>query len=159
MTAPRATVTGLRELQAELKAAGGKLPRELTKGHKEAGQVILEPAQEAMASSPVPKADEAAAGMRVRAQQRSIAIALLGANPFVRAHEFGTLVHHVFGRPVLARTMRRPVFLPWLGNDEGAGYALYPTIREKLPSAEFAAAYYAALDRVYARAFPEGSIR
>lgn len=159
MTAPRVTVTGLRELQAELRRAGAALPRELTKGHREAGQVILDPAQEAMAAQPVPKAEEAAAGLRIRAQQKSIAIALLGANPFVRANEFGTLVHHVFGRPVLARTMRRPVFRPWLGNDEGAGYALYPTIREKLPSAEFAAAYYAALDRVYSRAFPEGTIR
>lgn len=159
MTVPRATVTGLRELQTELKRAGGGLARELTKGHKEAAQVILEPAQEAMSGLPIPKADEAATGLRVRAQQKSIGIALLGANPFVRAAEFGTLVHHIFGHRVNARTMRRPVFLPWKGSGGDGGYALYPTLREKVPSPEFASAYYAALDRVYSRAFPEGTIK
>lgn len=154
----KVSISGLRELQTALKQVDNKLGRELTKAHKDAGQVILEPAKEAMSSSPVPKAAAAAEGLRIRAQQRSIGIALLGANPFVRAHEFGAEVHQVFGRPVLARNMRRRVFLPWLGNDEDAGYALYPTIRQKLPTAEFAEAYYNAMDRVYRTAFPEGRI-
>lgn len=150
----RMTVSGLRELQAELKKVDVKLPRELTKAHRDAAQMILDPAEREMASQPIPRADQAAAGLRVRAAQRSIAIALLASNPIVRAGEFGTNVHTVFGRRVLAASMKRRVFRPWLGSGDEAGYALYPTIRRVVPTPQFQDAYLEALDRVYAAAFP-----
>lgn len=152
------TVQGLRELQAELRTADKKLPRELTKAHRDAAQLILEPAKDEMADQPVPKADEAAEGLRIRAAQRSIAIALLATNPTIRATEFGTVVHSVFGRQVLASSMKRRVFRPWRGNDDDAGYALFPTIRRVVPSAQFQDAYVQAIDQVYAKAFPKGRL-
>jgi hypothetical protein len=148
------TVSGLRELQRELRAVDRKLPRELTKAHRDAAQIVLDPAQRGMASQPIPHADEAAAGLKIRAAQRSISIALLASNPVVRAAEFGTIVHSVFGRKVLAASMKRRVFRPWRGNDDDAGYALYPTIRRVVPTPQFQDAYLEALDRVYAAAFP-----
>lgn len=148
------SVSGLRELQAELRKVDSKLPGELTKAHRSAAQMILDPAQSLMASQPVPQAASAAEGLRIRAAQRSISIALLGSNPTVRATEFGTVTHTVFGREVLASSMKRRVFRPWRGNDENAGYALWPTIRRVIPTPQFQDAYLEALDRVYAAAFP-----
>lgn len=153
------SVSGLRELQSELRAVDRKLPGELTKAHRQAAQMILGPAKAEMAAQPVPKAAQAAEGLRIRAAQRSIGIALLASNPTVRATEFGTITHTVFGREVLAVSMKRRVFRPWRGNDEDAGYALWPTIRRVIPTPQFLDAYYDALDRVYAQAFPNGSFR
>ena len=148
-------VEGLRELQAELKASDPKLARELTKAHRQVAMTVLVMAREELASQPVPKADEAAAGMVVAAGQRSASIVHKGDNPFVRAVEFGTSWHKVFGRWVEASKMKRRVYRPWAGNGDEAGYALYPVLRQFLPSAKFEDIYHDAIDQAYARAFPE----
>lgn len=155
---PTITVTGLRELQTALRQVDKTLPRELAAAHRHVAELILTPAQQRMSSLPVPKAAAAAAGLRARGGQRSAAIAMLGSNRWVRAVEFGTITHHVFGRERLATSMRRRVFAPWAGNQADAGYALFPTIRDVLPTPTFAQAYLDALDRVYVRAYPKGHL-
>lgn len=152
----RVEVSGLKELQAALKAVGPKMPRELTKAHKKVAAAFVLEGREEMSSLPTPKADEAARGIRARAAQRSASVAMMGDNPFIRAVEFGTLVHHVFGNPVLATSMKRPVFRPWLGSGQDAGYALFPALRAFLANPDFEQAYLDALDDVYKTAFPEG---
>jgi hypothetical protein len=154
MTA-RVEVSGLRELQSELKAANPKLARELTKAHKQVAMNVLAKAQDEMRSQPVGKAAEAAEGLSVSAGQKWAGVKLEGGNPFVRAVEFGASFHRVFGRWVRASSMRRRVYQPWKGNSEDAGYALYPTLRRVLPSPEFAEEYGEAIRKVYAKAFPE----
>ena len=63
-------VTGLKEFQRALRAADPLLVKELTKAHKKIARTILEMARPALASQPVPKADEAAVGITARAGQR-----------------------------------------------------------------------------------------
>lgn len=154
----RVEVVGLKELQAALKAVGPKMPRELTKAHKKVAAAVTVEGQQEMRGLPTPKSDEAAQGIRARATQRGAAVAMLGDNPFVRAAEFGTLIHHVFGNPVLATSMKRPVFRPWLGDGIEAGYALFPALRSFLASSRFEDTYFDALDEVYRVAFPEGRL-
>lgn len=152
----RVEVSGLKELQAELRKIDSKLPRELTKAHRKVALAVVDEGQEEMSGLPTPKSDEAARGIKARASQKGAAVAMLGSNPFVRAAEFGTLVHHVFGNPVLASRMKRPVFRPWLGSGQDAGYALFPALRSFLASPRLEQTYFDALDDVFRAAFPEG---
>lgn len=150
----RVEVSGLAELRSALKAIDSKLPRELTKAHRKVALAVVDDAQEEMAGLSTPKADEAAQGIRPRASQKGAAVALLGANPFIRSTEFGTLMHHVFGREMPVAMMKRPVF----GSPTTEGYAFYPTLRTFLASPRFEDTYYDALDQVYAAAFPKGHL-
>lgn len=134
------------------------MPRELTKAHRKVALAVVDEGKEEMSGLPTPKSDEAAHGIVARGSQKGAAVAMLGSNPFVRAAEFGTLIHHVFGNPVLASSMRRPVFRPWLGSGQDAGYALFPALRAFLASPKFEQTYYDALDDVYRVAFPEGDL-
>ena len=148
-------VKGLAELQAELKKVDAKLPRELTKAHKRVAMTVMAEAQSTMSALNVPKADEAATGMKPAGGQKWAGIKLAAENPYVRAVEFGTSWHRVFGRWVEASKMKRRVYQPWGGNGEDAGYALYPTLRQFLRTPRFEETYHGALDDVYAKAFPE----
>jgi hypothetical protein len=155
---PEVRVEGLKELQAALRRADPKLPRELTKAHKEVSRTVVEEARKEMGSQPVPKAAEAAAGLVPRAGQKWAGVALAGDNPYVRAVEFGALTHVVYGRRVLASQMKRRVYRPWKGNQEDAGYALYPTIRRLVESEKFFDPYLDALNQTYREAFPSGNL-
>ncbi len=69
----------------------------------------------------------------------------------------------MFGRPVLARTMRRRVFAPWTGNQwlpgegpsRGVGTAVNPTIREEVESGRVPGMFLDAVEEAFSEAFPK----
>lgn len=151
----QAHVEGLEELRAQLRSIDPKLTREITKAHAKVGKLVEAEARQEMSGLPIGKAEEAAQGIRARANQTSVSLALLGANLFVRGAEFGAIIHKVFGRSVLAASMRRRVYQPWAGNADDAGYALFPTLRTFTASPRFEDVYLDAITDAAAKAFPD----
>jgi len=132
-------VLGLREFQAELKALEGNWPRELTRAAKEAASLVLGAAQSAAAGQGG-VAGHAAKSLRVTGGQRSASIWLGGDDhPEALGAEFGSIRFHQFK--------------PYRGNAAGAGYFLYPSLRQQQPAV--LDVYSAALERLFARAFPD----
>lgn len=66
---------------------------------------------------------------------------MLGSNPFIRAVEFGTHVHNVFGHRFPASKMERRVFRV----HRNEGYAVRPTIDAARQKGFFENAYLDAL--------------
>ena len=136
----RVRIVGLNEVRRELRRVSPAMAKKLQVAHKAISTDIAEKSRSRMAGLPGPRSSKAAQGIRPRGGQKSAQIALLGSNEFVRAFEFGTRKHMVFGRPVAASSMRRRVFPPWQGNQwnagegpaRGVGYAVQPTIRENV---------------------------
>lgn len=148
-------VQGLDELRRELrKLDDAGLTNELKQTNFDAAKAVIAPAQararglgrmQARAAATLTPS-KAAAGARVN---------FGGAKaPFAGGAEFGA------GQNVPRRPPGRTgtvlgwnQFEPWRGNDAGAGYFLYPTIRELTP--ELVEMYGDAIERITARAFPD----
>jgi hypothetical protein len=117
----------LRRLAAKVGRAQPEIKREIAKENRSEGKRVRDAARRRMAGLPYPKASTASTGIDHRAYPDKIELRLRASNPFVRALEFGTIVHYVYGRPVLASSMRRRVFAPHSGD----GYALRPTVESE----------------------------
>lgn len=136
-------VEGLADFQKELKRLDQKLPRELQKANKRAAELVADAAR-TRATGLGSVAAKAAPSIKAAAEQRRSKVSIGGARyPFALGAEFGGQ-----GRPT---TMQ---FAPWSGSDTGAGYFLYPAIRETRD--EFMDAYDDAIEQLTREAFPTG---
>lgn len=128
-------VTGLKEMASALRRIDPALAKQLSRAHKEISTDISERARSNV-SGITDAGGRGAAGIRPRATTTKASIALLGSNPFVRAAVFGAKTHHVFGRPMPAVEMARPVWQPWIGKDwdvETDLYGVSPALVEMMP--------------------------
>lgn len=136
-----AKVYGLRELRAELKKLDNatNLQDELKEANYKAADFIV---QHAKATAGGVSRQAAAAAESLRASRTaSRAQVLIGsaAVPFALGAEFGS--------------QRYKQFPAWRGNSIGAGYFLWPTIRERMD--EVVEYYGDELDKITRKAFPD----
>lgn len=122
----QADPSDLKRLLRNLKRTAPEISREIARENRMVGERIQDEARQRMAGlAPGGHvASVGASGIVHRAFPDQIQLKLASSNPFVRALEFGTKVHFVFGRPMLASAMRRRVFAP----HHPDGYALRPTV-------------------------------
>ncbi len=134
-------VEGLRDLRAELRRADALWPRELGRANKEIVEELI-----------VPGAKERMARVRPRAGH-AVIDSIRGSAASTRAQVLagGARVPHYFGKEF--GSIRYKQFPPWRGNKGEAGYAIWPTIREKRE--EFIGRYLQMLRRLTDRAFPD----
>lgn len=141
MAGPEVRVEGLRELQREMRAVERALPRELRAASKEAADVVAEGTRRAFAGLGG-SAPKVVPTVKALAQQRGASVKIGGSSSVggkvALGNEFGSV--------------RYKQFPSWRGSGQGAGYALFPTIRQRRD--EVLETYGRALDRVTKRAFP-----
>lgn len=134
-------VEGLAQFQAALRNADRALSRELGQVNKRAAELVATGAR-SKASGLGGVAAHAAPSIKAAAEQRRSKITIGGPqHPEALGAEFG-------GK-------RRPTtqqFEPWRGSGAGAGYFLYPTIRDTAD--EWIRLYERALDQLFHDAFP-----
>lgn len=123
----RIHVTGIRDLQAALRAVDRDLAKELRLGLNEAAQIVLEAARPKV---PV-RTGAAAASMKLRSTQRAAGLAVGGSKaPYFGWLDFG-------GKVGRAHSVKRPYI--------AGGRYVYPTLHDKRPEVE------AKIDEVMAR--------
>lgn len=131
-------VDGLRELNAALRAIGPDAQKELREASKEVAEMVADDAR-AAAYTIGGVAAHVAPSLRAVAGVKSAGVAGGGARyPMFGGAEFGSYKHKQFK--------------PWRGNDSGAGYFLYPSIRAD--SDRITTTYTDAIDGILARRFP-----
>lgn len=136
-----AKVYGLRELRAELKKLdnAADLQDELKDANFKAADFVVEHAKR-KAGTVSRQAAAAAESLRAsRAAARAQVLIGSAAVPFALGAEFGS---HVYKQ-----------FPTWRGNSIGAGYFLWPTIRERMD--EVVEYYGEELDKITRKAFPD----
>lgn len=144
---PAVEIRGLKEFRAELKAAEGKLERELTKANKKAAEVAAERGR-AKVSGLLPVQRKVSSLIRA---------AGLGTKSVVRSGGAG--FPGVLTMGALLGAKRYKQFPAWVGNDWDVGvagtgpYGVNDAIAESLP--EFIETYDAMLVELTARAFPD----
>lgn len=131
-------LTGLSELRKELKKLDGEWTSELKTANFSVAADIVVPTAKSKASST--RAGSAVVSSIRAAKAAKAAIVSLGGSrvPWAAGFEFGSLKYHQFPT--------------WRGNGDGAGYFLWPTIREKKP--EIIDRYLELLEKITSRAFP-----
>lgn len=146
-------VQGLDELRRELrKLDDAGLTTELKDVNYDVAKSVIGPAQSAAAA--IGRMEAAAAATLTAARAAKGARVNFGGAraPFASGAEFGagrdTQRTRASGTYVGFRQ-----FSPWRGNDGGAGYFLYPTIRDLTPA--IVEMYGDALEKITARAFPD----
>lgn len=131
-------VDGLRELNKALKGMGPEAQRELKEASKEVAGFVASEAQ-ARAHSVGGVVAHIAPSIRAVGGVNGAGVAFGGASyPMAGGAEFGSL--------------RYKQFKPWRGNDSGAGYAIYPTIRDN--AERIADQFTDKVDRIIERRFP-----
>lgn len=142
-------INGLKDLQRELRAVNDKLPKELGNVNHEVAQYVISRSK-GRASTPL---ENRAADTLSAARNQRVSMVRLGGsrNPEALGAEFGA------GHNVLRNTSRGSMqgwnqFRPWRGSGGGAGYFLFPTIREDTP--QIIEMYLDLIDRLTQRAFP-----
>jgi hypothetical protein len=141
-------IRGLAELQRDLRRASDKLPGELADANQEVARyVVVRATMRARRLGPMEA--RAATTLAAARMQRVGAVRFGGAKvPFAMGAEFGA------AQNVLRNTARGGVrgwnqFRPWRGSSSGAGYFLYPTIRED--RRQIVDLYEKVLDRLFTR--------
>ena len=134
-------VKGLREFQREIRRISPELAKELRVVNKTVAQTVVDGAVgRAQALGGVQA--KAGGSLKARAQAQAAQVVLGGPKyPYAMGAEFGSI--------------RYRQFPSWRGSSASAGYFLYPTIREN--SAKIIESYGEAIDRIAAKAFPEGA--
>lgn len=137
-------VDGLKELARDLRAIDKRLGRELTKTNKVLGQKIKADAAGRIRGLPPGGhvSSSGASSLKLKTSATQASIIEPASNPFIRALEFGTRSHPVFGRRVSAGSMRRRVFRPH--NPEG--YGVRPVVKEWVSSGRADKEYAEALE-------------
>ena len=156
-------VDGLREFARDLRKVDRELAKQVSKAHRALAKEVAADAR-SKARSVYGRHVSQAKGISGRGTARTAKIALnTGRTPRLLAAEFGTKKHRVFGRSVLAQSMKRRVFPPWSGNQwqqgegppAGVGYAVHPTVRAWVQSGLLAGRYGDYLIDGFAPAFPD----
>jgi hypothetical protein len=151
-------IKGLDELRRELRRVSPQMAKQLQIGHKSISADVANQSKANIGQSGA-RAGKAIGqrGITPRAGQKYARIALLGSNPTIRAVEFGTRRHWLFGRVISADSMRRRVFPAYRGFqgefDPSKGTFVMPTISRMLP--EIQGTYEDRLLDAFAGAFPE----
>lgn len=119
-------VTGARELRAALRRLGDRaLLRELAATNQRLAMLVVERARMNASGA----MQEAAAGRLKASKAQAAARVTLGGKPYDLGAEFGAVQNAP--RTTARGTVRGwNQFEPWRGNDEGAGYFLFPAIRD-----------------------------
>lgn len=148
----RVEIKGLKDFQRELRRIDKDLPKELRKVHMAAAQIVATGTRAKFARRPgvtsaVPKS------VKAMAQQRSAVVRIGGKGKAEAAigHEFGGGKYRR-GNPSPAGGYTTQ-FPAWRGSGGDAGYALYPTLRQKTD--ELIDLYGDALEDIARRAFPQ----
>jgi hypothetical protein len=142
-------IKGFKDLQRELRLVDARLPKELGDVNYDVAQYVIARSK-GRASTPL---ENRAAGTLKAARQQKVSLVRLGGprNPEALGAEFGA------GHNTLRNTTRGVMegwnqFRPWRGSGAGAGYFLFPTIREDTP--QIIDMYYDLIDNLTRRAFP-----
>lgn len=156
----------LDEFRRDLRTIDRKLPRVVSKAHRNMAKPVALEARSAMAASPWRALrSHAVKGIRWSGTQKAASIRLKAGTGAI-AQERGTRYHRLWGRRVRASTMRRRVFPAWVGNrwDIGdnatvaqfgkGGYRVAPTIAKHLPT--IADRYLDYLIEAFDEAYPKG---
>lgn len=146
-------VEGLDELRRELRRLDDKgLSDRLKDANHKVAELVVRRAQQRAAS--LGRMQVAAAGTLRPARQAARAVVTLGraSVPFALGAEFGA------GRNIRTPGRNRGrlglnQFSPWRGSGSGAGYFLWPGIRDSGP--EISETYYEEIDRITRDAFPD----
>lgn len=158
-------VKGLAAFRRDLRRIDPRMSKALQVAHKRIAEGRAAEAKGVMSSARGP-GGRASKGVRPRARQRSASIALLGSNKFVRAMEFGTRFHFLFGNQIRADAMRRRVFPPWVGNQfaggdwvdglhGGFGHFVHPAIQRWIDSGGALDELTLAYEQAFREAYPE----
>ena len=128
-------VDGLRDLNRALKALGPEFQKELKEANIDVATFVANDARSA-AYAQGGVAAKAAPSIKPTRTTGSAGVAIGGgAYPFAGGAEFGSIKYKQFQ--------------PWRGNDSGAGYFLYPSIRAN--SDRIVTEYTKALDDIMRR--------
>ena len=138
-------VTGLKELNRELKRVDADFPKAMRKASMEAATLVVVAAQaRAAAGRPVQRKAARAIKARAGAARAAVAVTPTAAIPFARGAFFGA--------------KRFPQFPPWVGNTWQPGsptsgpYAINPAIDDKRD--EIIDLHAKAIFEITAKAFP-----
>lgn len=141
-------IRGLKDLRKALRDVDEKLPKELANVNQDVARFVIDRAQGRAAT---PLENRAARTMKAARQQQVALIRLGGARyPEALGAEFGA------GQNTLRNTTRGVMvgwnqFRPWRGSGSGAGYFLFPTIRDDTP--QIIDMYYELIDEFTRRVF------
>jgi hypothetical protein len=126
-------IDGLDDVVRDLRRTDRELAKRVKGVTREAGKELLPEVRGAVKGQNVAGTGKAARGVTLSVTRGGAAadIVLKGSSPTIRAVEFGTNVHTVFGRRVLAASMRRRVFRPWVGRG-GKPYAVWPAMERNI---------------------------
>jgi len=140
MEGPGVKVVGLNEFRRELKRLEDDLTPELKAVNFELAQRVTSWAQ-TKAAAVSPQAAKAARDALKASRTAARAQVIIGNNktPWALGAEFGA--------------QRWKQFPAWRGNDKGAGYFLWPSIRDHRE--EIMDLYMEALDKLAGKAFPD----
>lgn len=150
-------VRGLPALQRELRAIDKDLPKQLADANQRVARFIVDRATRKAKGIGALQA-RAARSLAAARQQRVAAIRFGGArHPEAMGAEFGAYRNILRasgrrdgkGRQVMVRGWNQ--FRPWRGNSTGAGYFLWPTIRDS--NDEVIDIYGREIDQLLARVF------
>lgn len=145
-------VQGLREFNRELKQIDAKFPKAVRLVNKAIADDVASDAR-SKAQSQGGVAAKTAPSIRALAQQSRAQVAIGGTRyPFAFGAEFGA-AHNVERNTRRGSVLGWNQFQAWRGNDAGAGYFLFPTIREMRRS-EVMDRYQRLLTEVVRDAFP-----
>ena len=147
----RLHIEGLDELRRELRRAN--LGKRLGQAHKRVAEFVADRAERRRSTLRAQYPSYRKVRLKPSAAQKYAQV-IVGHKGVGHAAEFGAMVHPVFGRPRPQASFKRQVWPPWGGNDETAGYMVYPTIREH--SDEIVDIYGDAVAKELRPAFPEG---
>lgn len=141
-------IQGFNELRRALKAADASIGKEIAKETQRIGQTVFEPeARRRGQSRTNPRPGHVVLNsIRSSRTESAVAVAMGGKRiPWAKGHEFGSNKYKQF-----------PVPSGRLGRG-GAGYFFWPAVRWTRDKA--ADAFDDVLDRVMAKAYPEGSVK
>lgn len=126
-------VEGLAQLSKALKELDPQLQKELRGANKEVADDVAQGARSRAASELGAMGAHFAPGIKASAGAQSAGVALDGRKyPGILGAEFGAGQDRERDRKT-GRYMGFRQFEPWRGNSTGAGYFLYPTIRDRAP--------------------------
>lgn len=144
-----AGLDGFREELRKLDDAG--LIEELKEANADVAELVVRAAR-SRASTRMEQ--RAASTLKARRAQRAAEVSFGGAQaPFAAGAEFGA-GQNIVRRSVSGRSFRGyNQFRAWRGNDTGAGYFLYPSIRAE--TEKIVEMYGDAIEKITTRAFPD----
>lgn len=146
------SVTGLAELNKELRAMDTGLQKELAQTNRGVAGFVADDARSA-ALSLGGVAAKVAPSIRAVGGVKSAGVGFGGAAfPYGAGAEFGA-GHGIPRHRSSGAYQGYNQFKPWRGNGESAGYFVYPTIRRDAPRIENE--YVKAVDALLKKAFPD----